>query len=400
MWSVNGIYPGLIRVQLANSLEGIAEDSSSNPKVKLNSLAFIGTKMKLSKVISLQSDLIWLESVESQTEIRLGDEVKFFEVKEITHLQPTYFGQAINLLGKVISENTNQPNSWDFIPVVQNGQSVQLGQKMGYCQIHDHLKFWLLASQNGQVQRISSSKCSFDSQLAQVNSVPQYFFTAIDYSDIYLQRLTQKPFITKISTLDLLYPVLIGSCSLISSPTYEVFEAFCKSESIDITIVINSDLQINLPFNTIQLVDTFGQPDLMIQSAKSLSKQLMAMNYRVLIWNNLEVKNGFEWESGEGQMTEIAEIELEAEQYSLTVVDTINNYQKYDNLLSFKDNLLQFDSSFLEDDIENYLVNTGNIQYLTDFTSFHSQVVDSPQIQELLDLKTELTLDILHQLVC
>ncbi len=390
MWLVNQIYPKLVQVKFFGSGHDLS--------IRLDSLAFVGSKHKLTKVISVESNVIWLECLESESELRLKDEVKFYTVEDITHLQPSYFGQAINLLGKVISPQSREvveANSWDFIPVVQNGERIVANQKIGYCQIHDHLKFWLLSNQSGQVRGIAAGKCNFDSNLTQINSIDQFFHTSIDYSNLSLSRHLQKPFVTSISTLDLLYPILIGSCNRIHNPPKRVFQSFLQSASIDITIVINTKFQGNLPFNTIQLVDTFNQANIMIQSAYSLAKQLMTMGYKVLIWNNLpfiSCVSCVKWNCGLGET-------MESEEFGLTVVDTVNNYQTYDNTLSFADEKLQFDSSFLEDDIENYLSSIGNIQYLTDFKTFHSKVTKSQDLQELLNLKTDLTLESLHQLV-
>jgi hypothetical protein len=391
MCKVVANYPGLIKVEIPHE---------SFKKTCLHSLAFVGQKMKLAKVTGLEEVdsnefVAWLQPLESQFEIILGDEVHFLKLEDVVSLQPNFFGQSIDLLGKIISPKPNIEDIYDFIPVVQNSQKVNFLQKLGYIQLQEKLKYWALSNTAGTVDNISVGKYSFSDTFCKVSGREQNVHLFVDTQDLTFEKKRLNNLITKVGVIDLLFPILLGTHNLLNLPPKSLFASILDSQSIDFVIILNSSYSNKshpLSHNVVELIDIYEDPILLLQASQILANQILAMGYKVLIWNNLESAIGFVWSFGEGK-------NADDEQYSLTIIDTFNQYQRYDNYLTFDNNKIDIEKTYLQIDIQNFLLEKGNIQYLTDFKLFHQKVKSSKEIQKLLSLDFGINQDSLHNLL-
>lgn len=375
--------------------------------LKIGEICLIGKNEVLGKLISINSESLIIKPLERIEKIGLSDLIIFISISDITYFYPSIFGKVIDLVGNEYQKHDlwqnivfPQNNKLDFIPVVQKGQKVLKGQKIGYAQIHQELKFWINSPTNSTILNIEAGTFEINQPVCTIKNGDGekllFFHTKViqnhELKDNFIQTLqTDNPLI------DIIFPIFLGSQNQITQYPTNLVEKLLDFKTIDLTILISNKIRNINNLNVIQILDNFDQPNICCCKAQLLANTISQSGYNVLILNELD--KDFQWNVGVSTNTD-------AEQFSVTSIDLTASNKKFRAILSFDNGKLTFEDSFCDlENIDKYLLEVGNIQYISDFKQIHTLIRDDDSndlYSLLLDEITQnesLTFDLIHNVL-
>lgn len=202
---------------------------------------------------------------------------------------------------------------YDFIPVTQNGDYVNVGDKIGYISLSSEIKYWILANQNGQISQANLNSFEQTEPILFIDNQPSYLDSQslkVDQNviDQVKTQIDQSPNIysTDIASLDIFYPVLSSAKTLLINPPKALIKdlinplhktqnritlhlAKGQKKDEEKRIEEKADIQTNQQSNpqVIKIIDNIAIPTAVANFVQNWCIKLTNMGYEVLVINEL-----------------------------------------------------------------------------------------------------------------
>ena len=258
---------------------------------------------------------------------------------------PSMLDSNMNI--KIISEpKANIDNTidrkYDFIPVVQNGNYVNINDKIGYVSISSEIKYWVLADRNGQITKASLNSFNEDQVILLIDNQPVYLKQTVtqNYNKKNIKNIKEQVICpTGIASIDIFYPILSQTKNLLINPPKGLIMDILNPIQRNFNCVIlhltkenQEKKDLNNP-NLITIIDNIGIPKSTTNFVQNWCIELIQMGYNILLVNEL------------GYILHFDEFIIKNNIAFVDILQTDINQSFYNNKIVWQGNDLNWDNS-------------------------------------------------------
>jgi hypothetical protein len=358
-----------------------AQNTNHNPA--LGDLAFMGENNILGKVIEISENTNVILPLQNIEPLRLSNNVTYLKINNVTTTHPALFGRNWDILNNEISvdklfvetiKTKLSKEKYDFIPVVQNNSKVLKNQKIGYTQLEDSIKYWIIAPVEGIVQNVTAGTYNLNQKVANIVkdelSFPVFFDARVESEfEVFTINEGYRQLFTRLTGIDLFYPITFGTKNYFSN--FDKNSIGILRKNIKVTLIIYlSSLPINdLTASEICFVDYYDDIDSLVEATNSLAYSFAIMGIDVLIVNLVESNKNIVF----GEV-----MNIDGEKGSITLINIDNNSTSgCSNIIEIGSDFCISSSSCIKNsNLQDMIIENSSIAFLADYNNYHKNKKD------------------------